>query len=440
MSGGSLDPRLVDAKAAQDAGDLAGAERLYRDVLATQPANADALHQFGVLACQQGNTRIAAKRIRRAIAINGEAADFHLNLGVVLEIAGDMDGAFGCYRDALDHGAATLETLLRIERVVSQNRRYGDFVEILSKVIAAEPGLADAHYLLGVAYRMLERPRDAADAFRAMIALRPDYAPAHANLATSSMDMGDMAGALAACGDCLALEPGHTDALAIKAIALGETGDDEGRDTLLDLDTLLHAVMLDPPAGFDTIADFNAALVRDIHADPTLRLDPNHRSCHFSEQTGDLMQRPSRAFAAFADAIQASVREYCRKLAAGSRHPFLANPMPPTDLVVWATVMTAQGHQSAHIHPSGWLSGVYYPALPDLVRAGDDDHLGWIEFGRPPSRLPIKAEPRLRLIEPMEGMLVLFPSYIYHRTVPYDAAATRISIAFDLDTEIAKQG
>ena len=94
--------------------------------------------------------------------------------------------------------------------------------------------------------------------------------------------------------------------------------------------------------------------------------------------------------------------------------------------------------ESAHIHPSAWLSGVYYPALPDLVRADDDAHLGWIEFGRPPTRLPTTAEPNLRLIKPVESMLVMFPSYIYHRTVPYESAATRISIAFDLDTEFAK--
>ncbi len=439
MADDSAQSLLLDARTAHDSGDLAGAERLYRRVLSAQPANADALHQFGVLACQQGNTRMAAKRIRRAIAIDGHAADFHLNLGVVLETAGDLDGALQCYRNALDRGAAALETLLRIENIVRQNRRYGVFAEILSKFIAAQPGLAEAHYLIGIAHTMLEQPRDAASAFRAVIALTPNYAPAHANLATVSMDMGEAAGAIESCDDCLALEPGHTDAFAVKAIAVSEIGDDDARDALLDLDSLLQIGMLDPPAGFGSIADFNAALVRDIHADPTLMLDPNHRSCHFSEQTGDLMQAPSPAFAAFGAAVQAAVRDYCRRLSPESRHPFLANPRPSADLVVWATVMNAQGHQSAHIHPSGWLSGVYYPALPDLVRADDDAHLGWIEFGRPPDRLPLTAEPRLRLIEPVEGMLLLFPSYIYHRTLPYDAAATRISIAFDLDTEYAKQ-
>ena len=39
-----------------------------------------------------------------------------------------------------------------------------------------------------------------------------------------------------------------------------------------------------------------------------------------------------------------------------------------------------------------------------------------------------------RLIKPVEGSMVLFPSYFYHRTVPFEADEVRISIAFDVLT------
>ena len=35
-------------------------------------------------------------------------------------------------------------------------------------------------------------------------------------------------------------------------------------------------------------------------------------------------------------------------------------------------------------------------------------------------------------VRPEEGLLVLFPSYFYHRTIPFDDPGTRISIAFDV--------
>ncbi len=65
---------------------------------------------------------------------------------------------------------------------------------------------------------------------------------------------------------------------------------------------------------------------------------------------------------------------------------------------------------------------------------------GWIEFGRPDSRYTCVRDARLKLIEPVEGMVVLFPSYLWHRTVPLDSAEERISIAFDIYPEAWPMG
>ena len=37
-----------------------------------------------------------------------------------------------------------------------------------------------------------------------------------------------------------------------------------------------------------------------------------------------------------------------------------------------------------------------------------------------------------RLVEPRLGRVVLFPSFLFHRTVPFRGKDRRISIAFDL--------
>ena len=78
------------------------------------------------------------------------------------------------------------------------------------------------------------------------------------------------------------------------------------------------------------------------------------------------------------------------------------------------------------------MSGVYYVAVPDAVTAAMDDTEGWIEFGQPPDHFHGRVEPELKLVKPREGQLVLFPSYFYHRTIPFGATGRRISIAFDV--------
>ena len=60
------------------------------------------------------------------------------------------------------------------------------------------------------------------------------------------------------------------------------------------------------------------------------------------------------------------------------------------------------------------------------------DHDGWIAFAETAAMLDGKPDPAARLIQPEEGLMVLFPSYFYHSTVPFETDETRISVAFDL--------
>ena len=95
-------------------------------------------------------------------------------------------------------------------------------------------------------------------------------------------------------------------------------------------------------------------------------------------------------------------------------------------------MLQAQGHQIPHNHPSAWLSGVYYVKLPRIVRVPEQRQAGWIEFGRPPEHFHCTVQPEVKAFQPEEGLMLLFPSYFYHRTISFETAETRISIAFDV--------
>jgi uncharacterized protein (TIGR02466 family) len=95
----------------------------------------------------------------------------------------------------------------------------------------------------------------------------------------------------------------------------------------------------------------------------------------------------------------------------------------------WVVRLLAGAHQSEHIHPSGWLSGVYYAQVPGFR----DQDEGAIEFGLWGYNYPIldKNYPRKRYY-PKSGNLALFPSSLFHRTIRFDSNDERISIVFDL--------
>jgi hypothetical protein len=92
----------------------------------------------------------------------------------------------------------------------------------------------------------------------------------------------------------------------------------------------------------------------------------------------------------------------------------------------------SSGKHVNHIHPEGWLSSAFYVALPaSVVSAGGDNTSGCIQFGQPLAELNLDL-PARRIIKPELGKLALFPSYMWHGTVPFVDDEPRISIAFDM--------
>jgi uncharacterized protein (TIGR02466 family) len=92
-------------------------------------------------------------------------------------------------------------------------------------------------------------------------------------------------------------------------------------------------------------------------------------------------------------------------------------------------VLGPGGVQLPHIHPLGWLSGVYYVQVP---LAGEGTNSGALEFGELPAHVRHVRDPERRVVAPLAGQLVVFPSYFHHRTLPFTSPAQRISVAFDV--------
>lgn len=127
--------------------------------------------------------------------------------------------------------------------------------------------------------------------------------------------------------------------------------------------------------------------------------------------------------------VTAAIANYIAALPpADPAHPLFG---PPRDQPIrfegsWSVRLAAQGFHSRHTHTRGWISSALYVALPKL----DAPPVGWIEFGSPPPELGLDL-PAYAQIQPKPGRLVLFPSTLWHGTVPFDDGE-RLTIAFDV--------
>jgi tetratricopeptide (TPR) repeat protein len=206
------------------AGKWGEAERLYRQVLASEPGNADALHMLGVLNAQAGNYPAAASLIRRAIALKPNDAGYHANLGNVLQESGHLEEATAAYRRALQITPNIPEAYNNLGNALQQTGEVDQALAEYQRAIEARPQFPEAHFNRGNALQKKERWDDAIAAYLRALALRPDYAEAHLNLGMALFEKGDVGAAIEAYGRALALRADLAEAHANLGRALLHSG------------------------------------------------------------------------------------------------------------------------------------------------------------------------------------------------------------------------
>jgi uncharacterized protein (TIGR02466 family) len=400
-----------------------------------RPDLAVAHNNLGNVLRRQGRPEEAKACYRKAIDLEPDNALSRFNLGNVLSDIGALDEAVGAYRDALGLDPSNLSALSNLGGVLLRQQRFRDALACFERVVAARPDFKRGCYNVGLACQGLGKLGAAAAAYRRALQHDPGDEWALNNLCITLMKGGEPAQALAVCDAYLDLSPANRKPLAYKAAALIELGRRDEAAVLLDFDRLLFPYRVELPDSYASMSEFNAALAEHIRTHPTLRPEPHDKTTIGGSQTGELMTDPTGAAGTLEREIRNAVGAYISALRTDlDSHPYATGLPGQWHLDTWGVILRAQGHQGPHFHPEGYISGVYYVTVPDEVSASESDQ-GHIEFGRTAEAIGGSAEPLLRVVKPEAGTMLLFPSYFYHRTIPFDSDTPRICVAFDVIPE-----
>jgi len=155
---------LQRGKQQLQAGHLLEAKNIYRHILETDPNNPIALSMMGLVACKDGEQKIALEFMTEAIEIKPEIATSHENLGVLLLEMGEINDAIISFQNAL----------------------------------AIQPNFASAHFNLGSAFQKLGQQKNAIDSFLKSLKLTPEHSQAkiYAQLGYALNSLGEKKEAL----------------------------------------------------------------------------------------------------------------------------------------------------------------------------------------------------------------------------------------------------
>lgn len=417
------------ATALKQAGRFAEAIAAFERALELRPGAPVTLANLGSCLIAADRPAEAEAPLRAAIAAKPDHAEAWNNLGIALARLGRGDEADAAYLKALalrpNYAEAALNRIDLLDRLGRTNK-----AEVLAeKMLRSMPGHPRASNQLAA---IRERQGDLAGA----IALYRDALdrgglnhPIGINLAMALLSNGDAAGANALCDRLLADLPSVTTPLALKCAALERLGDRAALADLMALDRFVRVIDVAQVPGFADLDHFHAALEAELAAHPSLTFEPEGLVTRAGRQSGELAHAATPAIATLARLAREALAGHHGALF-GDDHSWLAARPDRWSLTLWGTILTPGGAVEPHIHAPNWLSGVYYPRFPAALSEARE---GWFAIGALPERL--SGGGTLDLREPRPGRMILFPSYLWHGTLPFGGTDDRISFAFDLVPE-----
>jgi tetratricopeptide (TPR) repeat protein len=203
---------LANAVQHLQAGELQIAEQIYRQILAVDPDQADALHLLGVIAFQMGKHEFAIKYISRAIDLDGTESAFHSNLGNAFKAQGKLDEAVASYRRALELRPDDAGAYNNLGSALQAQGKLDEAVESYRWALKLNPDHVEARGNLGNAFQNQGRLDEAIEAYRRALELNPDLPEAHYNLGNAYQEKGKLDEAVASYCQELKLKPAHAQA------------------------------------------------------------------------------------------------------------------------------------------------------------------------------------------------------------------------------------
>lgn len=242
---------------------------------------------------------------------------------------------------------------------------------------------------------------------------------------------GQWPAAAARAEEALAHDPYNQEAWAYLATAWRLLGDPR-EFWLCDYNKFITQVDIDVPTGYADIQQYLHALESALLPLHRATREPVQQTLRQGTQTeGNLFGRPDPAIRAVERSIRLAAERWAETLPEDDSHPFLSRKGRQIHVRgAWSVKLRSTGYHVNHIHHRGWISSAFYVFLPPAMQSSPDQ-AGSIEFGQPPVELGLQL-PERRLLHPRPGSLALFPSYMWHGTVPFCDEAFRLTVACDM--------
>ena len=485
----SIDTLNNIGNALKNKGVLEAAIDFFKKAIKIKPDYAEAYFNMGVAINNKGDPEAAIVSYKKALKINSNYAEAHNNIGLILNNMGYFQKAIVSYKKALKINQESAVVYNNMSTAFTNMSDLPAAIDSCQQALRINPEYAGAYYNMGIALEGKGDLKASLECYKEALKITPDFAEAYLNMGTVLGQMGHAQESIDCYKKVIMIKPDHAQAFMNIANTLQENGQYEQAkqcfDKLTDKDSVAKALEctyhLESYDEFndrvESIAKTNPSNIRvaamsafaahqtkqedsyPFCKNPTEYVKFSHLKHHVSDPVkfiktlldesnsigalweprkhatkagfhtvGNLFSEPSGATKLLKTIIQKELNSFYSEFKTHNNGLILNWPKK-NNLVSWFVRMLQNGHQTGHIHTGGWVSGVVY--LKTVDSPVQDE--GAIEFGLHGFNYPVKNQDYPRQIyQPCNGDIILFPSSLFHRTIPVIKDVERCVIAFDL--------
>jgi tetratricopeptide (TPR) repeat protein len=442
---------------------------------------------LGAIFNQSGRLHESLAAFQKSVFIEPKKAEVHNNLSNTLYKLKDFKGAEVVSRKAIQINPKNAEYHFNLGRVLIKLSEYEDAIKSFKSAIDLKPKIAKFYFNLGLVFKERDRFKESEENFKKAIALSPDYYEAYNNLGIIFKALGKIDQAEENFNKALKIKPNFSLALLNRGLLLHQKGNFE--KAIIDFDlcntkrsrgralSSLYALgnikeiytrierrskqdddnlwiaafsafiskktskqtshnFCNEPLDFIYFSNiskhtkksifFIETLIHELENINTLWEPSTKTTLKGFQSTINIFKSPLEQVSVLKSIIIDELNSYYLKFENKSCNYIKKWPINKK-IIGWHVVLKQHGNQNVHIHPSGWLSGVIYlKTVPAL-----NNHEGAIEFGLNGERYSDSNLPKITY-HPKQGDIVLFPSSLHHKTIPFTSNEDRIVVAFDL--------
>ena len=470
-------------------GDINTAKSYYQKAIKINSSYAPALTNLGSIELNTGNKQEALSLLIKATESDHQLAPAWVNLAHgYFELGKRNDAEIAC-RKAIELNPNLFNSHFLLANILIGQKKLIEAEISLRKTIEIKPDLTIAHSNLGSILIDLGKLKDAELSTRKAIELNPDLAEAHYNLGSTLETIGNRQEAISHWKKAVELKPEDEKSvialahnlcyekkyeLALKYLSKNKSNSSQGvyLGCLLSLDRekdfnkkykelvenkacnadiggiVEHAniiygnkykspfcneaikhILIDK-INEDSFSESHLNELISYHKISKKQDRPQGLLTNGIQTSGNLFLLDYPFIKSIKKALEIKIEKYKRKFK-DSGQGFINNWPENYELRSWMISMKTGGFLKPHNHEYGWITGSFYLQIPKYNNNNNDS--GNIAFSYQGPKYPKKDKKFNLTIKKIETRdICIFPSSLFHHTIPFRGREERICFVFDL--------